>query len=287
LETRSVASDTNATYRESGLISGLKLSPFPGFTPSADIDTSCVVKVELVVTGRQKTWRVFPSSAADVTRFDAVDVNATVVPPVSIEGSELAPFAAFPFGSVLSSVVAGVHEAVPRHVVRTKMSLEAFVSLAARLFDIDANATTLPVLLVDGPAVVTFGTPFAHVALVPQIPFTACDPSAVRSRITGSPSAAVGFTGSTAMFDVPPPGEALNTCTWLTPAEATSPGVSVVVRDVPLTNAVVLCPPLISITDVAVNPEPVIVSVAEVFPPACALEGASVEITGNGFTTGY
>lgn len=57
LETRFVASDTKATNRESGLITGLKLSPLPALTPSAPIDTSIVPTAEVGVapTGRQKT----------------------------------------------------------------------------------------------------------------------------------------------------------------------------------------------------------------------------------------
>lgn len=57
LDTRFVASDTKATNCPSGLITGLKLSPFPALIPSALIDTSCVPIVEPVTTpaGRQKT----------------------------------------------------------------------------------------------------------------------------------------------------------------------------------------------------------------------------------------
>src|SRR5262249_8618960 len=78
-DTRFVASDTKATNCPSGLITGLKLSPLPALTPSAPIDTSTVPEVEPAAapTGRQNTCLVLPSSAAEVTRFDAVDVKAT------------------------------------------------------------------------------------------------------------------------------------------------------------------------------------------------------------------
>lgn len=146
-----------------------------------------------------------------MTRFEAVEVNATVAPPESIVGSELAPFAAFPFGSVLTSVVVGVHAAISTQVVRTKISLAAFVSVITRLFEIDAYATVLPWLSVEGPAVLMFGVPVEHVAVVPQIPFAAWSPSGAMSSISGSPIDVVGFTGNAKIFDAPPPGVGLNT----------------------------------------------------------------------------
>jgi len=112
---------------------------------------------------------------------------------------------------VLTSVVVGVQETTTTHVVRTKMSLAAFVSVVTRLFEMDAYATVLPWLSVEGPAVLMFGVPVEHVAVVPQIPFAAWSPSGARSRISGSPSDVVGFTGKAKIFDVPPPGVGLNT----------------------------------------------------------------------------
>jgi hypothetical protein len=57
LETRFVASETKATYRESELITGLKLSPLPALIPSAAIETSNVPTpaVGVEATCRQKT----------------------------------------------------------------------------------------------------------------------------------------------------------------------------------------------------------------------------------------
>jgi hypothetical protein len=195
-ETRLVASDTNATKRESGLITGLKLSPFPALTPSAAIETSCV-PVVVDDTGRQNTCRVVPLSGAEVVKFEAVDVNATVAPPESIVGSQLGPFAEFPFGSTLTSAFAGVQLALPRHVLRTKTLLKPFVSVVTRLLEIEANATIPPLLLVEGPAVMELGVPVAHMASVPQIPFAACEPSGAKSRMIGNPTDAVGFTAKT------------------------------------------------------------------------------------------
>lgn len=154
-----------------------------------------------------------PSRAAEVTRFDAVDVNATLALDEEIVGSQLGPFAAFPFGSTLTRLFDGVQEPTVTHVVRTKISLDAFVSVVTKLFDIDANATIVPVILVEGPEVMTLGVPFAHIEAVPQIPFMACEPSGARSKMIGSPFVKVGFTENTTMFDVPPPGAELKTCT--------------------------------------------------------------------------
>lgn len=213
MDTRFVASDTKATNCPSGLITGLKLSPLPALTPSAPIEMSTVVVVvDAAPTGRQNTWRVLPSSGADVTRFDAVEVKATSSPDEAIVGSQLGPFAMLPFGSTLINVFEGVHEATVTHVLRTNTSLDAFVSLATRLFEIEANATISPFILVEGPEVVASGVPFAHVEFVPQIPFSACVPSGAKSSMIGSPLVAVGFTENTAIFEVPPPGAALNTC---------------------------------------------------------------------------
>lgn len=64
-----------------------------------------------------------------------------------------------------------------------------------------------------------------------------------------------------------------------------SPGARLVVSDVPFTKTVALDPPLISITEVGVNPLPVSVNRVAAVPPACALVGDSVVIAGKGFTT--
>ena len=66
-----------------------------------------------------------------------------------------------------------------------------------------------------------------------------------------------------------------------------SPSASCVVSDVELANVVARGPPLISITEVALNPVPVKVSSGAVAAPACTLMGASKVIAGNGFTIKY
>ena len=147
-----------------------------------------------------------------MTRFDAVEVKATSPPDEEIVGSQLGPLAVLPFGSTLTSVFDGEHDATVRHVLRTNTSLEAFVSFFTKLLEMDANATIPPFVSVDGPDVMASGVPFAHVELVPQIPFSACEPSGAKSSITGSPCVVVGFTENTTIFEVPPPGAALNTC---------------------------------------------------------------------------
>ena len=225
-----------------------------------------------------------PSSGADVTKFDAVDVNATVPPEEAIVGSQLGPFAAFPLGSTLTRTFDGVQEPTVTHVLRTNTSLDAFVSVVTKLFDTDANATIEPVIFVEGPAVMAFGVPFAHIEVVPQIPFIACEPSGARSKMMGSPLVKVGFTANVRIFEVPPPGAALKTCTWSTPPAAMSPCVSWVVTEVELTNVVVRGPPLISITEVALKPLPVRVKAGTVVAAAATLLGASSVITGNGLS---
>jgi hypothetical protein len=213
LDTRFVASDTKATNCPSGLITGLKLSPLPALTPSAPIEMSIVaVVVDVVPTGRQNTCRVLPSRGADVTKFDAVEVNATFAPDEEIVGSQLGPFAVLPLGSTLINVFEGVHDATVTQVARTKTSLEAFVSFFTKLFEMEANATISPFVFVEGPDVIASGVPFAHVEAVPQIPFSACEPSGAKSSMIGSPFVAVGFTENTTIFEVPPPGAVLNTC---------------------------------------------------------------------------
>jgi hypothetical protein len=171
------------------------------------------VDVDVAPTGRQNTWRVLPLRGADVTRLDAVEVKATLSPVEAIVGSQLGPFAALPFGSTLTNVFDGVQDAEVTQVVRTKTSLEAFVSFFTKLFEMEANATDSPFVLVDGPDVMTSGVPLAHVAAVPQIPFSAWSPSGAKSSMIGSPFVVVGFTEKTTIFEVPPPGVALNTCT--------------------------------------------------------------------------
>jgi hypothetical protein len=122
LETKFVAKETKATNRPSGLTEGLKLSPFPGFSPSADMETSWVLfvvklaHVALVQAGSQNTWRVVPVKGAEVTRFVAKEVNA-MNPLVELDelpaglfmvGSKLGPFAAPPSTEKLCRKFAGV-----------------------------------------------------------------------------------------------------------------------------------------------------------------------------------
>ena len=66
-----------------------------------------------------------------------------------------------------------------------------------------------------------------------------------------------------------------------------SPCASCVVSDVEFTNVVARGPPLTSITEVALKPVPVKVRTGAVVAPAATLVGATVVITGNGFTIEY
>lgn len=124
-DTRFVASDANTTKSPSELIEGLKLGPFPALSPSADMDTnwaSFPVPVQVCCevplhVGRQNTWVIRPVWGTLVVKFVAVEVKAASPPELLIEGSELAPFAALPLGSVVTIVVDGAQEPDPRHVL--------------------------------------------------------------------------------------------------------------------------------------------------------------------------
>lgn len=107
----------------------------------------------------------------EVTRFVAVEVNAASLAPALITGSELAPLAGLPFGSVLMAAVTGIQLATPTQVLRINTTPPLFVSFVIRLLETDAKATNCPVVLVEGPTLVNFGgVPLSHVKLPPQIP---------------------------------------------------------------------------------------------------------------------
>jgi hypothetical protein len=68
-----------------------------------------------VQSGRQYTWLSVEGIGTLVVRFVAVEVKAAkpgVDAEVEIDGSELVPFAALPFGSELTTVVMGVQSVV-------------------------------------------------------------------------------------------------------------------------------------------------------------------------------
>src|ERR1700690_2288195 len=186
------------------------------------MERSCVSKLELGVmvhgvavggthTGRQYTCGVggvVLSTATVVTRFVASDVKATCAPVASTVGSELAPLAALPLGSELTTAVTGTQLASAKQVLRRYTSGSVFTSVCTRLRDTAANATYCPELLVDGPEVevVRPRLPLAQLAVPPQMPLIACEPSAARSTSTGNPSKCVGLMEYVRMLDVPPPG---------------------------------------------------------------------------------
>lgn len=135
---------------------------------------------------------------------------------LSSEGSELEPSAATPLGVRLTSEVLGVQDEADvvtelRHVLRRKILLKPVVGFASRLVEFDAKATNSPVAVAAGPAVEKVGIVPEQVA--PQIPLSAWLPSRARSTIIGNPNKFVGFTANVTMFDVPPPGAGLTTCT--------------------------------------------------------------------------
>ena len=117
-------------------------------------------------------------------------MNATSSALASRLGSELPPLAGLPLGSVLTATVMGEHDATVVQVLRIKTMPPLFGSFVSKLFEIDAKATYCPVVLVEGPTVVSFSpsVPFSQFESPPQIPAFACEPSGARSTSTGSPS---------------------------------------------------------------------------------------------------
>lgn len=188
---------------------------------------------------------------------------------LSSEGSELEPLGAAPLGVRLTSEVLGVQlELVvaveARHVLRTKMPLTPVVGFARRFVELEAKATSWPVCVAAGPAVESVGIVPEQVA--PQIPLSAWLPSRARSTSIGSPNKFVGFTANVTIFDVPPPGAGLTTCTWLTPADARSPAVSKAAKLVEFTKVVVRAAPLIVTVELRTKPTPVNAIVAAALP---------------------
>jgi hypothetical protein len=96
---------------------------------------------------------MLPVTPTLVTRFVANEVNAASVAAASIEGSELAPFAALPLGSLLTADMAGTHAATPTQVLRTNTTPPLLGKFGMRLLETDAKATYCPVVLVEGPTV--------------------------------------------------------------------------------------------------------------------------------------
>src|ERR1700735_2463318 len=115
--------------------------------------------------------------------FVASQVNAASLAPALMAGSELAPFAGFPLGSVLIAAVTGRHDATPRQVFRTNTMPPLFVWLVTRLLETDAKATNCPVVLVEGPEVVSVSpcVQFWHLDTRSQIPRSPWKPSGARS----------------------------------------------------------------------------------------------------------
>jgi hypothetical protein len=96
---------------------------------------------------------VLPVTPTLVTKFVANEVNAASEAAASSDGSELAPFAALPLGSLLTAEVAGTQAETPTHVLRTNTMPPLLGRPGIRLFETDAKATYCPVVLVEGPTV--------------------------------------------------------------------------------------------------------------------------------------
>jgi hypothetical protein len=162
------------------------------------------------------------------------------------------------------------------------MPLKPVVGFASKFVEFEAKATSSPVCVAAGPAVERVGIVPEQVA--PQIPLSAWLPSRARSTSIGSPNKFVGFTANITIFDVPPPGAGLTTCTWLTPADDRSPAVSKASKLVELTKVVVLAAPLIVTTELGTKPTPVNAIVVAA-PPAFAEAGLKEVRLGVWFLT--
>jgi hypothetical protein len=106
--------------------------------------------------------------------------------------------------------------------------------------------------------------------------------------LVGESDVSVGnglFTVNGEFPEVPPPGAGFVTVTLKVPAVAMSPARIAAVTCVEFTNVVVLATPLKFTVAPVTNPVPLTVSVNPA-PPAIALVGAIVVMTGGGFVTG-
>ena len=102
--------------------------------------------------------------------------------------------------------------------------------------------------------------------VAPQIPLSAWLPSRARSTSVGSPNKFVGLTANITIFDVPPPGAGVTTCTWLMPADDRSPAVSKASKFVEFTKVVVRAATLIVTTELGTKPTPVNAIVVAALP---------------------
>lgn len=85
------------------------------------------------------------------------------------------------------------------------MSLTGAPIPEIRLLEMEANATSWPFVLVDGPEVVRSGVP-PGAQTGPQIPLSAREPFGARSSSMGNPSVRVGSTAKVTILEGPPPG---------------------------------------------------------------------------------
>src|SRR5271155_2933582 len=108
--------DAKATKRPSSEMDGSMLGAFDGVTPSG-VETRLTTGAQVLPTAPivvtqvelSNTW-LMASGFDPVTRFVALDTNATKRPSFAIAGPELAPFpAAVPSGETETRNVVGVH----------------------------------------------------------------------------------------------------------------------------------------------------------------------------------
>src|ERR1035437_2886850 len=122
-ETRFVAKLKNATYRPSGVMTGVAMVELE--LPEASNAPTLTRQFVPAIKSRTKTSGMPLVSPG--TRFDALLMKATYRPSGVMTGSVEAPFADAPFVETLTSVV------VPATRSLTKMSVTPFVSFGTRL----------------------------------------------------------------------------------------------------------------------------------------------------------
>src|SRR5882724_8723780 len=143
--TRSLAPDSKATKRPSGLIEKLEPPP-PAWVPSLATETRTVEGVQPVAP--RQVLRTKMSEAALVspaTRLLASDWKATKRPSALTAAllalPKLLPLAWVPSLATETRTVEGVQPVAPRQVSRTKTSPKALVSPATRLLAKELKAT--------------------------------------------------------------------------------------------------------------------------------------------------
>jgi hypothetical protein len=158
-ETRFCASELNATKRPLALIEGSPLAALPGVL-EFEAETSVVVGVHPIgapaQVSRTKTLST-PCGIVPDTRFEANEANAMYRPSALIDGNALPSLLCTSPGPTETRAVLGEHPvAAPKHVSRTKTSMNVVVSFGVRFFAAELNAMYRPFALIAGKLLTSF-----------------------------------------------------------------------------------------------------------------------------------